>query len=427
LTSAQRIAAFEARLRARDPGPCCAVIGLGFIGSTLMDALRASRIEAHAFDRDRRAVARYAVGRDLSLPEDGPRWSVGSDEGVLERADVVLVAVRAPIDSAGRTDLEPLESAAGTIRALPRRPRLVAVVSTLPPGTTRRFATWCREGGADVFVVHSPERLSVGHDWRMLRRIPHLVGGVDEASSRLGAAFLGRVCETIVPVAAPEVSELSKLLENAFITVGVGLIAEVTRIAHALGVTGRDVTDAAATKPFGYHAFHPGPGVGGHCLPNDLKMLGESARSLGWEAALLEATARVTAAQPRLVVDRAQSVLAAAGQDLRGARVLIVGMGFKAGTADTTATPAEEIVRELRRRRAQPFYVDSRVASFAVDGEEVPRIDGDRLDGETFPIALVLAGDPALRCAALAAAARAVVDAGGGAVLSGGPLEAHRL
>lgn len=427
MTDSIGVESFEARLLSSEPGPRCAVIGLGFIGSTLMDALRVSRIETHGFDRDARAVVRYRARRDPAGELGDTTWSVGTDVRVLDRADVIFVAVRAPVDARGLTDLEPLENAGRCIRGLEPRERLIVVVSTLPPGTTRRFASSCSEGRSDIFVVHSPERLSVGHDWRMLRRLPHLVGGVDVRSSRLGLSFLGRVFDQVVPVSAPEVSELSKLLENAFISVGVALIGEITRIAHGLGIPARDVTEAAATKSFGYHAFHPGPGIGGHCLPNDLAMLAQIARSLGFDAALVEAAAQVAALQPRLVVDRAESVLSGAEHGLRGARVLLVGMGFKPGTADTTASPAEGVVRELRRRKSSPCYVDSRVDSFSVDGEDVPRVEVGELESQTFRIALVLAGDPAVSSETLERSAETIVDAGGGFVLAGGPLNAHRL
>ena len=141
--------------------------------------------------------------------------------------------------------------------------------------------------------------------------IPHLVGGLDPRAGRLAAAFLSCLCDMVVPVASPEVSELSKLLENAFITVGVGLAGEITRIAHGLGVSASEVCEAAATKTLGYHPFHPGPGVGGHCLPNDLRMLQAAARNLGWDAPLLAGASRVTAEQPRWVVDRLETLVRA--------------------------------------------------------------------------------------------------------------------
>jgi nucleotide sugar dehydrogenase len=261
----------------------------------------------------------------------------------------------------------------------------------------------------------------------MLRRIPRLVGGIDADSARLAASFLRRLCDDVFPVSSPEVSELSKLLENAFISVGVALVGEATGIARALGISGREVTEAAATKPFGYHAFHPGPGVGGHCLPNDLDTMASCARELGCDAALLDAASAVVARMPVAVVDELEAILRQSGRALHGARVLVVGAGFKIGTEDTTASPAREVIRQLRRRGAASFYTDSLVDSFCVDDQAVARVDAKALDHERFTAALVLSGDRALRAESLMRAADVVLDAGGGQAIPGGLPGAHRL
>jgi UDP-N-acetyl-D-glucosamine dehydrogenase len=341
----------------------------------------------------------------------------------------VFIAVRALVDAGGRVDLEPLEAAEATIRSWPGADRLILVETTLPPGTTRSFADRLAglPHGDGIFVAHTPERLSVGHNWRDFRRIPHLAGGVDAAAGRLALRVLSRLCETVVPVSCPEVSELSKLLENAFITVGAALAGEITGIAGALGIEASEVCAAAATKSQGYHAFHPGPGVGGHCLPNDLRMLAGAARALGREAPLLDGAAMVTARMPSLVADRLESRLARSGLALAGARVLLVGVGFKIGSSDTAETPARDVIRVLRGRGALPCYLDHSVASFEVDGIAVPRIDAAALARETFPGGIVLAGDPSIEASLLRGAVRILLDAGGGRVLRGAPGDMPRL
>jgi UDP-N-acetyl-D-glucosamine dehydrogenase len=408
--------------RLRGEGCRCGVIGLGFIGSTLMDALIAAGVEAHGVDRDPVAVDRFLADHAQGTPAP-ERWSVGSDPAVLSDSDAVFVAVRLPVAANGEVDVETLRSVASVLRSLPGE-RLVLLESTVPPGTTRRFASWLGER-ADLFVAHSPERLAVGHDWQMLKGIPHLVAGVDAQATRLAEAFLRRICDTVVPVSSPEVTELSKLLENAFLSVGIALVGEVTRLAHDLGVSAREVSDAAATKPFGYYAFYPGPGVGGHCLPNDLRMLAEVARAAGKASPLLEAAITANAEHASRVVDRLDDLLRRNGSTLRSARVLCVGMGFKPGSPDTTATPAVEVMRLLRARGAEPLYVDSRVASFEVDSIAVPRLAPAELATSRISAVLVLAGDPELSEQQLPG--KVVLDAGGGAVLAGGLRSAHRL
>jgi UDP-N-acetyl-D-glucosamine dehydrogenase len=317
--------------------------------------------------------------------------------------------------------LEPLRSAAEALGGHPRDERLVLLASTVPPGTTREFAGWIERSSSELFVAHGPERLSVGHDWRTLRRIPHLVGGLDPSATTLAARLLSELCDTVVPVSGPEVSELSKLLENAFLTVGIGLVGEIARIAHALDVSAREVTDAAATKTSGYHAFHPGPGVGGHCLRNDLEMLRHTARKLGWRPSLIDATAEVTEAHPRLVVDRLAALLSGVARRLEGSRILLVGMGFKVGTADTSASPAYDVVRLLRHRGAVPDYLDSRVAAVNIDGQAVERVSNTAVIPGRYAAVIVLAGDPALSADVLRSAGCLVLDTGGGVVLSGEP------
>jgi nucleotide sugar dehydrogenase len=391
----------------------CAVVGLGFIGSTLMDALGAAGLEAHGYDRDPAAAARYRA-RERPQGAAATPWSAAADPAALAGAGVVLVAVRLPVDEAGEADLEPLRAAAALLRAHPLAGRLVLLASTSPPGTTRAFAGWLGEEAA-AHVAHVPERISVGHDWRTLRDTPHLVGGVDAASTRRAARFMGRVCRAVEPVSSPEVSELSKLLENAFLSVGVALAGEVTRIAHGMGVSAAEVCAAAATKPFGYHPFHPGYGLGGHCLPTDLRLLHAASRAAGCESALLAAAQAAAALQPAVLVDRLAAALG--GGTLAGARVLLVGVGFKPGSHDTSASPAFEVARVLRGRGALPAYLDSGVPWVDVDGVPLPRVTADGLDGERFDAALLLAGERGVTVAGLRRRAALVLDAGGGRVM----------
>ena len=420
-----RAAALEAAIHSR--GVSVVVIGLGYIGSTAMQSLIEGGFEAHGYDRDSGAVERFrAVGEQIA---PGGRWSVGSDESVLANADVVIVAVRALVKLDWSVDLEPLRSVARALLHHPRDPRLVVILSTLPPTTTRRFATEWLSVGPDsgLFVAHAPERLQAGNTRWTFRNTPHLVAGMDPPATALAAALIGTFCDQVVPASAPEVTELSKLVENAFMAVGISFIGEVSRLSHALGLSAEEVARAAATKPFGYFGFLPGPGIGGHCIPNDLQILRRVIRDTGLDAPLLDGASATSLDMPRLVVDHLGSLLAERGGALAGSRVLLVGVGFKIGSPDTTDTPARDVVRCLRQQDAVPYYLDEGVPRFLVDGEEVPRVPAAALAVERFEGGLVHSGDWVATGAMLRSSVRVLLDAGGGRIVPGGLADAHRL
>jgi UDP-N-acetyl-D-glucosamine dehydrogenase len=359
-------------------------------------------------------------------PAKPGRWSISANPESLANADIIVVAVRLPVSADGLVDREPLDSAADLLRDAGLRDRMILLASTVPCGTTRTFAETLG-GGGRTLVAHAPERLSAGQDRTVLRQIPHLVGGLGTQATEAGARFLGTFCDQVVPVSSPEVSELSKLLENAFISTGVALANEITRLAHSSGISATEVCQAAATKTQGYFPFYPGPGVGGHCLPNDLQILAGSARARGLESPLFEAVAAVNDAAPEIVVNRLEAILESAGSILKRARVLLVGVGFKIGSSDTTATPAVGIVRLLRRRGASPAFVDSAVPDFAVDGQAVERVDASALKNELFDACIVMSGDRSVTGRAVESAANCVLDAGGARILHGSVIGAHRL
>jgi nucleotide sugar dehydrogenase len=392
----------------------CGVIGLGFIGATVARALRTAGFPVTGVDRDT-AIADAFGERDSAVPSS-------TDTAALADADVVVIAVRVAPSDGARVDTEPLEAAVRAIASLPEKARLSVLVSTVPPGTTRMLVGDVITG-EDQFLVHAPERLQVDDTIWTIDRIPHVVGGIDADSTRLGAQLLACITDSVVPVDACEIAEIAKLLENSSNAVGIALVAEVTALARAHGVDMAAVTAAAATKPFGYRPFHPGPGIGGHCIPNDVRMLRDAALAAGVPARVLAAAVDVSHEMPAQTVDRVEELLAARGHRLDGHQVLLVGLGFKVGTADTAATPAVAIARELRRRGATPIGVDSRVAVLDVDGELLERIDPEALGSDqSFAAAIVLTGDPAVQPQQLHDSATVVLDAGGGRALAS-PLE----
>ena len=406
------------------PDPVCAVVGLGFVGTGSLRLLARAGLRGFGYDVSPAAVARAQANLEGVPGAEG--WTLGTDPAVLAEADAVLVAVRLGRDREGAFRDDALRAVAETLDRHGRDGQLVVLESTVQPGTTRRFAqAWLHRPDADV--AHAPERLRIGDDDATTLATPRLVGGLSERATERACALLTRIGLRAVPVSAPEVSELAKLLENAFLTTGISLIGEITRLAHAAGVPAREVTEAAATKPHGYFPFHPGPGIGGHCLRNDLDLLRQHAASLGLPTPMLDGIAQVAAELPDLVVARLERLLADSGRQLRNRDVLLVGVGFKVGSPDVTETPAEPIVRRLREAGARVAYADAQVPVFAVDGVPLRRVAAAELARERFAVGVVLAGDRTVGVEALRAACESVLDTGGGTIMGAGFAAGERL
>ncbi len=404
----------------------CAVIGLGYIGTAFFKSLALAGYHLYGVDRSQAALDRFMLANSELLNE---HCSIGIHLDFLSEADVVVVAVRTPVRQDGSLDLEPLESAFNNLIQHPLPARLVLVECTVPVGTTRRMAQLIQNhSGEHVFVAHVPERLRLEDKEWTIRNIPHLVGGIDAESTELAASFMATISDTIVPVSSPEVSELSKLLENSFLAVGISLLGEVTAIAHHHGLTATEVASAAATKPFGYFPFQTGPGIGGHCIPNDLELLRSEAHRAGLDLSLMDGVSAMIQVMPRQVVRRLAQLAAQSNSTLVDARVLVVGVGFKIGSHDTMASPAHQIIAQLRECGSEPIYVDSGVPFFSVDDLPVKRIDAAALGSdECFDFGVILSGDSSLEAALLCAAVNCLLDTGGGRILQGELTEVHNL
>ena len=404
----------------------CAVIGLGYIGSALARALLDAGFEVRGYDRSDEALARFNTGVGVRRLRG---ISASTRDDILAGAEVVHVAVSVPCDPARAPDLDALRAAATSIRRHAAPTRLVILHSTVSPGTTRWFGAECSHDsdGAETFVAHCPERLQPGNPAWTIANTPHVVAGVDPVACRLAAQTMRHLSGELFTASAPEVTELAKLMENAFIAVGVALAGEMAELAHAVGVSGTEVAEAAASKPFAYHGFFPGPGVGGHCIPNDLAMMAELRGRLGVDAPVLTATDRSLDRLPALTVGRLRSVMIGRGRELSGASILLVGVGYKPGSSDLTNTPAREVVRLLRDLGATPLFVDSGVHEFEVDGLPVERVSVEHCGGSRFAAALVLAGDPELAPESLFQATDVVVNAGGGRAMGPLPSAADQL
>lgn len=371
--------------------PAVGIVGIGYAGLPLAVGFAAAGCRVRCHDVDHRKVQSVNAGRsylpdvsDDELAAVAPRLRAGTDPAELSTVDAVVICVPTPATAEGEPDLRYVNAAADALAPRLRAGTLVVLQSTVPPGTTaalgRRLAE--RSGlclGVELLMATAPERIDPGNrDGWTLSNTPKLVGGLNRASTERAVALFELVCRRVVPVSSLEVAETAKVFENTFRMVNIALSYELADLCSGLGIPVREVIDAASTKPYGFLAHWPGPGVGGECIAVDPLFLRSAAPRFGTRLPLLDAAYQRILGRPARVVDRLEQVLRDAGNDLAGSRVLVVGVAYKPGVADIRNAPAMDIIRELRRRDAKPSYCDPLVEGLVVDGEAVPRVDWER-------------------------------------------------
>lgn len=414
---AMRVGELQAKIQRRSA--VVGVVGLGVVGSVSARLVAEAGFRCIGIDRNAERLA--------ELRETLSGVELGTDMSTLAQADIVMIAVRAEVTGNG-ADVSMVRAVLESLNRQLQHPALLLVETTVPPGTTRKLAHECfgSEALQTQLICHCPERLRVGDGMEAVRATPRLVGGMCGSAARLCVEFLASTGIHGVGASAPEVTELAKLLENAFLTTGIALMGEITRIAHELGVSAQEVARAAATKPHGYFPFQPGAGIGGHCLINDLRMLRGAADALGVESELLSGVDRAAARLNTTVMQKLEELLRARDIPLSEAVVCIVGVGFKAGSSDISHTPASEVARHLLSRGASVAYADSLVPKFEVDGKVITRV-ATPLALERADAVLLLSGDPQLDVEAVLDRIPVVLDAGGGRIARGGAYRASVL
>ena len=345
-----------------------AVMGLGYIGLPLVRALLDGGLTVLGVDIDPAKIELLSAGRDY-LTHLGPgfaaslmrtgRFTPTDDERCLAQAHAVMLCVPTPLDAERQPDLSFVQSTARAVARQLRPGGLVVLVSTTWPGTTRELLLPILEGegarslGRDLFVAYSPEREDPGRADVTTASIPRLVGGLDDSSRELAVALLSRAVREVVPVSSAEVAEAAKLLENIYRAVNVSMVNEMKTVLTALGLDVHEVIDAASTKPFGFQPFRPGPGMGGHCLPIDPYYLAHRARRAGVTARFIELAGEVDRAMPDWVVQRLAAALERRGCELAGARVLVLGLAYKADVDDVRESPAFVLIERLEAAGAR--------------------------------------------------------------------------
>lgn len=345
------------------------VIGLGYVGLPLARLFATKGFRTFGFDIDEAKVGKLRRGESTLKSVDAatlkrikPRFEATSDFSRLPEADAVLICVPTPLHEDGRPDLSFIKSTAGTVAKRLRKDQLVVLESTTYPGTTREILKPKLDArGVRYFLAFSPEREDPGNTRFTNADIPKLVGGVDERSGRLAEALYASAVVRAVRVSSPEIAEAAKLLENIYRGVNIALVNELKVCFEKMGLDIWEAIAAASTKPFGFQAFHPGPGLGGQCVPVAPAYLAWSAKRARASTPLVDLAGRVNAAMPRYVVGRVKRALGR--RSLKGARVLALGVAYKKDVDDPRASPAFPILRLLDRAGAKAVAHDPLVTT----------------------------------------------------------------
>jgi len=378
------------------------VIGLGYVGLPLAREATHAGLSVVGLDTGRAVVDGLNEGRshvdDISADDVAAMRARGfraiTDPSAAGQPDVMVICVPTPLSEADGPDLTAVRSATVTAGRLLRRGALVVLESTTYPGTTDEIVRPILEkesglsAGIDFSLAFSPERIDPGNKLYGFRNTPKVVGGHTPSCAAAAARFYGRLCDQVVEARSAREAEMAKLLENTYRHVNIALVNEMAIFCHELGIDLWDAIRCAATKPFGFQAFYPGPGVGGHCIPIDPNYLSYKVRTLGYPFRFVELAQEINSRMPSYVVDRAAELLNRDAKPLNGAQVLLLGVTYKKDIADQRESPVVPIARKLRARGARLAYHDPYVGEWPVDGQAVRRA-GD-LDAELAAADLVI-------------------------------------
>jgi UDP-N-acetyl-D-glucosamine dehydrogenase len=346
------------------------IVGLGYVGLPLAVAFAAADVDVVAVDLDSSRVDAINSGHsyiedvaDSELAAAAPRLHATTGYAPLAEADAVLICVPTPLTPNREPELGPLLHSAEALGAVLRAGQLVVLESTTYPGTTReRVAPLLEAGGlragVDFHLAFSPERVDPGRTDFTLINTPKVIGGLTEACGDAAERVYRVVCNEIIRVATPEAAELTKLLENIFRAVNIALVNELALLTDRMGIDIWEVIDAAATKPYGFMRFEPGPGMGGHCLPVDPFYLSWRAREFDMATEFIELAGKINQQMPYHCVAKLQRTLNDRGRAVRGSRIAVLGVSYKPGVGDVRESPALKIIELLLGLGAQVAYHD---------------------------------------------------------------------
>jgi UDP-N-acetyl-D-glucosamine dehydrogenase len=360
----------------------CGVVGLGYVGLPLAVEMAKSKLKVLGFEVSARVVDAVNRGEshikdvtagDVAQLRQTGRLEATLDMSRLAECDVISICVPTPLGKTKDPDMSFVQSATQAVADSLRPGQLIVLESTTYPGTTREVLLPLFEArdlrvGEDFFLCFSPERVDPGNARWHTRNTPKVLGGITERCTTLGVAVYELFIDRVVRVSSPEAAELTKLLENTFRMINIALVNEMAVISDRLGVDVWEVIDAAATKPFGFMKFTPGPGLGGHCIPLDPHYLAWKMRTLHYKTRMIELAEDINTEMPAFWVGKVQDALNEAGKALNGSKVLVLGVAYKKDIDDLRESPALEIMDQLSKKGAEVVYHDAFVPEILEDG-----------------------------------------------------------
>lgn len=379
------------------------VVGIGYVGLPLVVEFARAGFHVTGYDKDPRKVELLAKGE--SYIEDIPTstlqplvarglLSSSTDEAVLARADAVVVCVPTPLNKTREPDISFIVDATEAICRHLHKEMVVVLESTTYPGTTRELVAPMLEKagaklGTDLFLAFSPERVDPANKTWGTRNTPKVLGGSTSRCLEVSRSLYSAIIDTLVPVSSTDAAEMVKLLENTFRAVNIGLVNEVAIMCNKLGLNVWEVIDAAASKPFGFMRFTPGPGLGGHCIPIDPLYLSWKLRAVKYTARFIEMADEVNSSMPGWVVTRTGELLNEDSKAVKGSKVLVVGVAYKKDVSDVRESPAIDVIELLLAKGARVDYVDPYVPSFTV-GDHALHTQPLDVDAGAYDIAVVV-------------------------------------
>ncbi|HVY31360.1 MAG TPA: nucleotide sugar dehydrogenase [Polyangiaceae bacterium] len=399
------------------------VIGIGYVGLPLVAEFARAGFRVTGLDYDQRKVDLLNSGEsyipdvptaDLAPHVVAGRLSATRDPQVLREADAVIVCVPTPLNKTKEPDMRHIIAAVSDIAAHQHDDMVIVLESTTYPGTTTELLAPKLSGsrfelGKKVFLSFSPERVDPGNAVYKTKNTPKVIGGVTPACLEVAQALYSHIIDKLVPVSTTEAAEMVKLLENTFRAVNIGLVNEVAIMSRRLGIDPFEVIRAAASKPFGFMPFYPGPGLGGHCIPIDPLYLSWKLRGLQYQARFIELADTINSGMPAYVVERASEALNDQRKPVRGSKVLVYGAAYKRDVGDVRESPALTVIELLEKRGADVAYMDPYVRSLEEEGLHLQAIDPKTKFSE-YDLVIIVTDHSALDRARVMAEAPLVLD-----------------
>lgn len=401
-----------------------AVIGLGYVGLPLVMEITRAGFDVLGIDLDHNKINALKKGKSyiLDVPDEALASSVRSgkftptcDFSVLDKADTVSICVPTPLSKSRDPDISFILSATEEIRKHLHADQLIILESTTYPGTTDELIVPELESsglkvGKDFFAAFSPERIDPGNVSFNTHNTPKIVGGITPQCTELARLFYSQFIERVIPVSSSKCAEMVKLLENTFRSVNIGMVNELAQMCDLLGVDVYEVIDAAATKPFGFSAFYPGPGLGGHCIPIDPHYLAWKLKALNFQARFIGLAAEINGMMPAFVTSLVADGLNRASKSIRGSKIMILGVAYKKNVSDCRESPALDVMRLLSDKGALLSYNDPFVPSLRLGGNHLKSVELSTAEIAKHDCVIILTDHTTYDIRQIVGASKLVVD-----------------